>query len=337
MDYDFTSKERGFGRMVFVLTLDRKRMTERVVIGRTEEARQRLEGIDSEIYYDTIRPLGSLLFAFEGDRTGEWNRNGMILRESYGKALLFDAERWKRAVPVAEWLQGKYESGEPSAMFAAVKTWDEYLNCFNLNHGADLLTERLAALYKPFVIYGDYSPWQQEATAALSNACRHGDSAVELWYPVAKRPFECVAGSSSFLPIIAYYLHKIEEWKLVFQVCKVCGKDFLARSRHFELCSDGCRKKQAVEAKREFDERVKGDRLEQLDEAAYYYWYNRLRKLRKGKAANPDRAAAFRVAFDEFRKEAVRRKSAVKRKEATLSDFTDWLLRQQDEADRLMV
>jgi len=93
---------------------------------------------------------------------------------------------------------------------------------------------------------------------------------------------------------------------------------------------------QAVEAKREFDERAKGDRLEQLDEAAYYYWYNRWRKLKKGKTANPETAAAFKAAFDDFRKEAVQRKADVKRNEATLGEFSVWLLCQQDEADRLM-
>jgi hypothetical protein len=129
-------------------------------------------------------------------------------------------------------------------------------------------------------------------------------------------------------------MHRIDEWRFVFQICKVCGNDFLARSRHYELCSNKCRKDQAVIAKREFDERAKGDRLEQLDEAAYYYWYNRLRKLRKGNAA--DKTAAFKSAFDAFRKEAVRRKGEVKRGETRLNEFSDWLIVQQDEADKLM-
>ncbi|MCL2254800.1 MAG: hypothetical protein FWC09_10185, partial [Lachnospiraceae bacterium] len=94
------------------------------------------------------------------------------------------------------------------------------------------------------------------------------------------------------------------------------------------------RKKQAVSAKREFDGRVKGDRLEQLDEAAYYYWYNRLRKLRKGKAA--EKTAAFKEAFDAFRKEAVKLKGEVKREEMRLSDFMDWLVKQQNRADILV-
>lgn len=138
------------------------------------------------------------------------------------------------------------------------------------------------------------------------------------------------------MPVIAYYLHKIEEWHFVFQECKVCGNDFLARSRHYELCSDKCRKVQAVEAKREFDERAKGDRLEQLHEAAYYYWYNRLRKLKRRKTADTEKAAVVGEAFKVFRKEAVRLKKRVKDKEMPLSEFSSWLIEQQNEVDRLM-
>lgn len=199
-----------------------------------------------------------------------------------------------------------------------------------------MLIQRLSALYRPFFLYEHSRPWQEETTATLSQVLRDEEAAVELWYPALKRSFEYVVASTSFLPVIAYYLHKIEEWGFVFQRCKVCGKDFLARSRHNELCSDKCRKKQAVEAKREFDERAKGDRLEQLYEAAYYYWYNRLRKLRREKAANPEKTAAMGEAFKAFRKEAVKRKWQVKRGEMKLNDFSSWLIAEQNEVDRLM-
>ena len=33
-----------------------------------------------------------------------------------------DAERWKMAAPVSDYLHEKYKSGEPSAMFAAIRT-----------------------------------------------------------------------------------------------------------------------------------------------------------------------------------------------------------------------
>jgi hypothetical protein len=336
MDYDFTKRERGLGKIVFALTLDRKKMTERIIIGDTTETRRRLENGTGNTYLDCTRPLGKLLIDFERDPKRDWNTNAMLLRESYSKAFLFDAERWKMAAPVSDFLTSKYTSGEPSAMFAAVRTWDEYLNCFHLNNGADLLIQRLSTLYRPFILYGDYRPWQDEAAAALSKVLLDEESAVELWYPVLKRSFEYVVASASFLPLIAYYLHKVVEWRYVFQECKVCGKEFLARSRHYELCSDACRKKQAVEAKREFDERVKDNQLEKLHEAAYYYWYNRLRKLKRAGAADTEKMSAVGAAFQAFRKEAVKLKGMVKRGDMALADFSSWLIRQQDEVDRLM-
>jgi len=269
MDYNFTKRKRDFGKIVFALTLDRKKMTERIVIGETNETRRHFENGTGEVYYDQSRPLGQLLLDFETDSEMKWNTNLSRLRESYGKVIR-QAERWKIAAPVSDWLKEKYKSGEPSAMFAAVRTWDEYLNCYNMNHGADLLAQRLSSLYRPFFIYTDNKLWHKESAAALSNILRDEEAAVELWYPAAKRSFECVVASVSFLPLIAYYLHKIDEWRFVFQGCKVCGEPFLARSRHYELCSDACRKAQAAEAKREFDERAKGDNLEQYHESAYY-------------------------------------------------------------------
>jgi len=335
MIYDFTSRERERGRVVFALTLNRKRMDERIIIGRMDDVRQRLQTKAGKVYYDVTRPLGSLLLTFETDKTGVWNRNGNILRDSYGKTFPMDAERWRMAAPVSEFLRKKCRNGEPSAMFAAIRTWENYLSCFHMNHSADVLCDRLTMLYKPFSVYADCKPWRKEAPGALPNAERYGESKVELWYPAGKRPLETVVTASSLLPLISYCLHKIGEWQLVFRTCKVCGKDFLTRSRHFALCSNECRKQQAATAKREFDERAKGVPLEQLDEAAYYYWYNRLRKLRKGKAANPSAAASFKTAFDEFRKEAVQRKGAVKRGELKLAEYSEWLVQQQAEADRL--
>jgi len=333
--YDFTNKTREFGRVVFALTLDRKRLKERIIIGRVDEVRRLLNGGDGEVYYDEVRPLGSLLLSFESDSNGEWNRNILTLRESYKRFSPIKTARWDMVKPVQDFLTQKYNSGEPSAMFAAIRTWEDYINYFRKNHGADLLSDALFMLYKPFRVYGEYKPWRDEAAAALSTALQNDESGVELWYPVAKRPFETVVTSSSFLPIIFYYTHKVKEWGYVFQQCKICDTYFLARSRHYELCSDECRKKKNTTTKKEYDERAKGDKLEQLDESAYYYWYNRWRKLKKGKHANPDKAAAFKVEFDAFRKEAVKRKTAVKNRMMSQADYASWLVQQQELADTL--
>jgi hypothetical protein len=56
------------------------------------------------------------------------------------------------------------------------------------------------------------------------------------------------------------------------------------------------------------------------------------------KAADPEKAAAFKAVFDTFRKEAVKRKAAARRgkTKAAADDFKNWLFMQQAEADRLM-
>lgn len=125
--------------------------------------------------------------------------------------------------------------------------------------------------------------------AALSQAIHDGESQVELWYPANKRPFECVVAYSSFQPLILYYLHKIKEWNCVFQKCKICDNFFLARSRHYELCSDECRRVQGVNLKREFEERIHDNDYEQKHDNAYQYWYNRLRRLKRAKIPDADK------------------------------------------------
>ncbi len=338
MDYDFTRRERDFGRIVFALTLDQKKMTERIVIGKSDEVRRRLEHGNGEVYYDRTRPLGELLLHFESDTDREWSVNASRLHESYGKAFPFESKRWELAAPVSDFLHEKYKTDEPSAMFAAMRTWEEYLNCYNLSGGPQRFIDNMTMLYRPFSLYAEYryGVWQEDAADALSQSLHDGESQVELWYPVAKRPFECVVAFASFLPLIFYYLHKIEEWGFVFAQCKVCGSFFLAPNKRYTICSDGCRKEQALDAKRRFDESAKGDRLEQLHESSYYYWYNRLRKLKRAKNTDAEKLTAVTAAFEQFRAEAVRQKSEVRRGERKLADFTSWLMQQQDEVDRLM-
>jgi hypothetical protein len=258
------------------------------------------------------------------------------LRESDEKGLLNESKRWKFTEPANKFLREKYASGEPSAMFAALRFWSEYLNCYRLDHSADLFSQRTETLTRTFFVYDNLEKRTEEVTAPMDSVLRGSDSQAELWYPVKKKPFECVAVHSSFLPVITYYLQKLAEWKYVYQVCKVCGVTFTAKSRHYELCSDKCRKVQAVAAKREFDAKTKGDRLEQLCDATYFYWYNRLRKLKRAKTPDLVKIPAVKEAFAVYRKETKIKKTQVKCKEMKLSDFSNWLIKQQNIVDKLM-
>ena len=199
------------------------------------------------------------------------------------------------------------------------------------------LNDRLFRLYKPFRVYEKYRPWQKEAAYALANDMTDGDLQIELWYPAVKRPFETVAAVSSFMSVFSYYTYKIAEWGYHYHVCKVCDKYYLAQSRHYKICSDVCRKEQAVKSKHEHEEWAKDQQPEQDYEKTYQYWYNQQRKLKNRKSLNPDALETFNTAFENFRKEAVMRKNAVTRSDdKSIKAFADWLLQQVREADRLM-
>ena len=61
-----------------------------------------------------------------------------------------------------------------------------------------------------------------------------------------------------------------------------------------------------------------------------------MRKLEKGKAANPDAATAYKSAFDIFREEAKLRKKAVNGDKRRIADFSSWLALQKNEDDKMI-
>ena len=75
MENQFVRHEPCFERILFVLTLDRKKMKERILIGEELQVRFRLQGhTDADVLCDATHPLGTFLADFEHDPDGEWNR-----------------------------------------------------------------------------------------------------------------------------------------------------------------------------------------------------------------------------------------------------------------------
>ena len=71
MEYQFIRQEPCREKVIFVLTLDRKKLKERVLIGTEDEVRSRLEGNEgAELACDTTNPLGTLLIRFDKDPEG---------------------------------------------------------------------------------------------------------------------------------------------------------------------------------------------------------------------------------------------------------------------------
>jgi predicted nucleic acid-binding Zn ribbon protein len=156
------------------------------------------------------------------------------------------------------------------------------------------------------------------------------DTRLDLWYPDSKRKMECVAAYSSLYPLMIYYLNRLNDWGLYFRKCKICGKVFLAKSQRYELCSDKCRKKQSLQNKREFDERARENNYDLLYKNECQNWRNKINKAKKTSGFPADRLEEMLAAFESFKKEALQRKQAVKKKTASPKEFSGWLLRQSN-------
>ena len=339
MSYEFASKNRGSDRIVFLLTLDKNKKTERIIIGESVMVKLRIEKNIGEVLHDETRPLGQLFLNFESDPDKEWQLNASYLADNFAGLFPTKNVKSKALKPYVDFLRNKYESDEPSAMFAAVKTWEEYWQCFSIANGSDVFLGRVNKLYKPFSVLNQRNRlWETKSTKALSTALFADESQVGLFYPSKKltaERSECVVTSTSFTPIIFYYLKRIEEWGLIFQRCKICGVHFLTTSKHFELCSEKCRKVTAVQAKKQYTERNKGDKVEAIYKNYYDYWYNRKRKLTAHNATDEE-IAVFDKAFNKFKKSAVQRKTKAKNGKKEYAEFTTWLVEQQDIVDKLV-
>ena len=135
---------------------------------------------------------------------------------------------------------------------------------------------------------------------------------------------------ASLYPLITYYLNRLNDWGLCFRQCKVCGKYFLAKSQRYELCSDKCRKAQALQNKREFDERARENNYDLLYKNECQNWRNKINRVKNTAGFPADRLEKIQAAFADFKKEALQRKKAVKTGTASPKEFTDWLYQQSD-------
>ena len=122
MEMEFVRHEPCYDRILLVLSLDRQKKKERILIGGELQIRFRLRGnTDTDVLCDATRPLGTFLAEFEHDPDGEWSRLGLMpLREA------LHSNRWKQPAleqSAGEFLSKKYLTGDPVRMYAACWLW----------------------------------------------------------------------------------------------------------------------------------------------------------------------------------------------------------------------
>ena len=343
LNTEFSRHEPCYDRVLLVLTLDRQKMKERILIGTEEDIRLCLENhISAELICDIARPLGTLLTEFEHDPDGAWNQHGLSpLRDA------LHTNRWKQ--PALEqsstnFLQEKFDTLDPLRQYVAFRIWNDYLLArepAKREEACERFIRKMSRFTDAFIGNPPLKYDNEGKPLALNLSSRFfgnvpiEDTRLELWYPDQKRTVECVAISSSLYPLIIYYLNRLRDWELSFRKCKVCGRLFLANSLRYELCSEKCKKKQALQNKREFDERARENNYDLYYKNACQGWRNKINKVKKMDGFPPERLSEILSAFEAFKKEALQRKKMVKKGTASISDFRSWLLQQDGYIARL--
>lgn len=337
MDTRFIRREPCFDKLCFALSLDRRRMKERIVIGTDVNVQLAMSGgKTADLVYDAVLPLGSLIAHFPHDEKGRWNQ--------YALAPLHEAlrvNRWQQPgleQAAAAFLEKQFAATNPAKKYAALRVWNDYLIARlprDRETARDHFTRKVSSVTgmfsNPPLTYDAVTgkPKPIDLTQYIGAPLSH--TKLELWYPDRQRKTECVVADLSFAPLLTYYVNRLNEWGLCFCKCKVCGKVFLAASLRYELCSEKCKKVQALQNKREFDARARKNHYDLLYKNECQRWRNRIRKAQKEVENGGDEACLeeLKARFEAFRKEALMRKKLVKEKKASPQEFADWVFGQE--------
>ncbi|MBQ6744434.1 MAG: hypothetical protein IJR05_06810 [Acidaminococcaceae bacterium] len=328
MEYHFKRQEISGNRVLFALSLDKKSGKERILIGsETEIIKKFWNDPDAMVYYDEIHPIGTLFINKRSDGT-DWTYRGFM---PLWNAL--HSNRWKQPEheqAAADFCAKMYQSGDPFAIYTAIRLWDGYLRAHeprDRERAAELFKIDLTGLISPMEKYSAENLLDRSITDTIRQS---GDEMkMDVWYP-ARTDIECVTAYRSFLPVIMYYHARLSDWSLYFRSCKVCDRVFLAKSQKYTMCSDKCRQKMKTQAKRDFDARAIENEYDHIYKNEAQRWLHYIHRMERISDCSPKRLAEIKSAYEDFKSEAKKRKSMVKKGQSSVAEFRDWTIRQLD-------
>ena len=83
-----------------------------------------------------------------------------------------------------------------------------------------------------------------------------------------------------------------------------------------------------TQAKRDFDARSIENEYDHIYKNEAQHWLHYIHRMEKDPECSPERITEIRSAYKDFKKEAKKRKTAVKNGKATVVEFRDWTLQQ---------
>ena len=94
------------------------------------------------------------------------------------------------------------------------------------------------------------------------------------------------------------------------------------------MCSDKCRQKMKTQAKRDFDARAIENEYDHIYKNEAQRWVHYIHRMEKSDGCSPEHLAEIKSAYEDFKSDAKKRKSAVKNGKSSVAEFRDWILQQ---------
>ena len=328
-------------QIVMALSLNQKKNTERIIIGRVDQVSNRMAGImDTEVLYDQERLLGTFLFEHEKQLPGLWKENIMTISEG----LASPVSRKKKEDIALTFLESEWKTAEPLRIFTAYQCWYWYQHYRNQKSYGDKgrqYADQMENLVRSFSkkLWENPKCTVEKAWESVQVSVRRTgmllDSKVEIWYPDRFREREWLIISHSFYPALQYYLKQIQQWNICVRRCDHCGKLFLAPSRHYSLCSEPCKKAKSRKNKQEYDDRARKNGYDIDYKNTCQRMRNCLSKMKKQSSISEEQQIQAMAIFEAFRSEALAKKKKI-RSDAEYRQFQNWLFEKERELEKYL-
>lgn len=332
MKYSFSLESTNTKVSIFV-SVDRNNNTERIVITDNADLQSSLTN-NQGILFDKTETMGNLLLNFENDNT--WSYNTVPLLTSFSRGFKNEDDHIFYIKNCINFLEKKVDTGESSATFIALKTWEEYKMCYAFKE-KDLYSSILNELYNPIILNEHSNLWDKD------NLAKFLGQKAYIIYTIDNNNITEWINANNFASIILYCLNKFFEWGIDINICS-CGK--MCLSPIGEAFCDNCKPTlleiEQLSATAEYKKQPttiikyiqKPKTAAQIYDSAYFYWYNRIRKLKM--QLKEERAEIANEAFKNFKREATEKKEKVKEGKEKMEDYIVWINSQNLLIDGIM-
>lgn len=83
-------------------------------------------------------------------------------------------------------------------------------------------------------------------------------------------------------------------------------------------------------AKRDFDARAIENEYDHIYKNEAQHWLHYIHRMEKSTDCSPEQLSTLKSAYEDFKKEAKKRKTAVKGGRTSVDEFRDWIIMQLD-------